>query len=280
MFGKNECSMNHAYDDNASINEAQNKIMETLQNGGNQKEIEVIMASYPDQAAELQGYYETWIGMKDIEVPEVRPEMDATFYKTLSEMSAGQTSGRIERISNSKKLIIALSSWIRNPRLWSIIGAILVGVVIGKMTSGNGESNNTERIETESEQSNMLFAGNHAEITAFDRLEMIQKTQELNEPSPKLLEALNRTLIQDDNVNVRLSALETLIIFSDYPVVREYLIKSIPYQKSPIVLMELAELMIGLQEKTSAEGWKEVLESEHMENDVKHQLEKKLAQIL
>ena len=79
---------------------------------------------------------------------------------------------------------------------------------------------------------------------------------------------------------MRLSAVESLVYFSDDPDVMEILIKAIPKQTSPIVQLELAEVMVQLEEKRSSGAWKELLESGDLELNVKMQLEESLEVLL
>jgi Tfp pilus assembly protein PilF len=58
------------------------------------------------------------------------------------------------------------------------------------------------------------------------------------------------------------------------------LIKAIPQQESPLVQLALAEAMMKLQEKDSADEWRKLLSSDHVEVDVRHNLEETLETIL
>jgi len=87
-------------------------------------------------------------------------------------------------------------------------------------------------------------------------------------------------ILNDPNVNVRLSAIETMVLFSDMPEARTYLIEAIPHQRSSIVQLELADVMIMLEEKESADEWQELLESDMLESDAKIHLEESLKTIL
>ncbi|MEE9372194.1 MAG: hypothetical protein V3V00_04000 [Saprospiraceae bacterium] len=256
-----------------SVEEAIEALFNALESDNSAENMQRVIASFPEYASKLKGLYATWISMGAINVPDIRPEVDAKFYKMLTEKSIFEENGK-----STSKLGLIIISWFQNPRLWSLLGAIVIGIIIG-MIAKNEKSVN-ENIQPQVGKISMFFANNNVEMTPFERMDKIQQTRDISEPNPKILEALNRTLLHDENVNVRLSALETLIVFSEYPIVREYLIKSIPYQESSIVLMELAELMIQLQEKDSSDAWKKLLDSEHMEKDVKTQLEQKLALIL
>ena len=91
-------------------------------------------------------------------------------------------------------------------------------------------------------------------------------------PAKKVTGALIRTLNQDENVNVRLAALEALKPYATDSSVREALIRSIAKQESPLVQVSLAELMVALQEKGAATEFEKLVESGNIPAEVKEKL--------
>jgi len=55
--------------------------------------------------------------------------------------------------------------------------------------------------------------------------------------------------------------------------VRMGLIASIQYQKSPLVQLALAELMVALKEKKSVKAFKDIIESDETPSEIKVALE-------
>lgn len=86
---------------------------------------------------------------------------------------------------------------------------------------------------------------------------MVMGMEDLDETlAMSLLSVLNK----DPNTNVRLVALETLVNYSDNPIVREGMIKAITNQESPLVQLRLAEIMVELEEKSSVPEFRKILE--------------------
>jgi DNA polymerase III delta subunit len=94
----------------------------------------------------------------------------------------------------------------------------------------------------------------------------------MNQASEKVTNALFATLNHDENVNVRLAALEALKSYSKGSAVRAKLIESIIIQDSPLVQMALAELMVSIQEKKSVEALKKVMQSDKTPKEVKSKI--------
>jgi len=109
-----------------------------------------------------------------------------------------------------------------------------------------------------------------------DRLKAVNMTQDMAKASRKVTDALFKTLNTDDNVNVRLEALDALYHYADHPSVREGLIRSIAQQDSPMMQVALAEVMVALQEEKSVPALKELLEKEQVPDMIKEKLKEKI----
>src|SRR5258706_8632026 len=98
--------------------------------------------------------------------------------------------------------------------------------------------------------------------SATDRLRAVSLTSDMSQASQKVIRALFKTLNEDDNVNVRLAALEELKSYVRDGHVREELVRSISKQDSPMVQVELAEFMVTIQEKRSVKELQRIVENE------------------
>ncbi len=112
--------------------------------------------------------------------------------------------------------------------------------------------------------------------SATDRLRAVSLTSDMNQVSQKVTRALFKTLNEDDNVNVRLAALEVLKSYVRDGRVREELVRSISKQDSPMVQVELAELMVAMQEKKSVKELRRILENEKTPKEVKSKIEESI----
>jgi HEAT repeats len=112
--------------------------------------------------------------------------------------------------------------------------------------------------------------------SATERLKAVSLTSEMSSVSDKITTALLQTLNNDENINVRLEALEALKPFVLDSRIRSELVRSISKQESPLVQIALAELMVQLQEKSSVKELKKILENENTPRDVKKQIEKSI----
>lgn len=238
-----------------------------------------LIQEHPTCEKALTENFQLWNELGTLETPVPRTEMTTDFYKKLNEYSVQNVSTSTQDSSLWDKL----KSWNfkANPQLgWALgIGLFLFGFFAGQLFQPN---NQQAQIDALAEQ---VFEIKNSQSKGFNvnlqqsvsgRMKDIQFVRQMNNPNAKILNALNKALCNDPNINVRLSAIESLVHFSEDPKVMEILIKAIPKQSSSLVQLELAEVMIQLEEKRSAGAWQELLESGEVELDVKMQLEETL----
>jgi hypothetical protein len=112
--------------------------------------------------------------------------------------------------------------------------------------------------------------------SATDRLRAVSLTGEMEQASATVTEALIKTLNNDENVNVRLAALDALKSYVGDSAVRMALVKSISLQESPLVQVAMAELMAAIQEKKSLKEFDKMLKSENTPEEVKKRIKENL----
>ena len=112
--------------------------------------------------------------------------------------------------------------------------------------------------------------------SATDRLKAVSLTDQMDQASKQVTTALLQTLNNDENVNVRLAALDALKPYSKDSAIREALVRSIGQQKSPLVQLALAELMAQLQEKTAIDELNKILEDSETPSDVKKKIKENI----
>lgn len=261
------------------------------QDNFDQNQFNQFVQNHPDCKMELLANYTLWNNLATVPTPEPSAEMNRDFYRKLNEYS----SKKIEKsIPNKSNIWSWFNNWnqSKNPQMgWALgMGLFLFGFFSGQFLQPNNQQNQindliskVDQLQRNQSNDNRLqdtrFRVNLQQSVA-GRMKDIQLVRQMDNPNSKILKALNKALCNDPNINVRLSAIESLVYFSDDPEVMEILIKAIPKQTSPIVQLELAEVMVQLEEKRSSKAWKELLESGDLELNVKMQLEESLQVLL
>ncbi|HTH57228.1 MAG TPA: HEAT repeat domain-containing protein [Cyclobacteriaceae bacterium] len=206
-------------------------------------------------------------GMTKISEPVPTQELDSRFY---------------EMLAKEKKPSIAKSfSWSWSESIFTklsvgallLIGGFSAGLLMQKRTSGDEVSVLTKEVTSLKE---MMMISLLEQESATDRLRAVSLSEEIQGPSRKVTDALFKTLNSDASVNVRLASLEALQSYSKSPMVREGLVRAIPKQDSPLVLVALADLMVKLQEKSSVKELRKIMDQKSTPMEVKQRIKESI----
>jgi hypothetical protein len=156
------------------------------------------------------------------------------------------------------------------PRLAMAAVLILSGFAAGYFLQSPQQKTEVSELTKEvGDLKEMVMLSLMEKESATQRLKAVSLTSEMNQASEKVTNALFVALNKDENVNVRLAALEALKPYVGKSGVRLKLIESIDEQASPLVQMALAELMVSIHEKKSVDALKQLLEKESTPEEVK-----------
>lgn len=204
-----------------------------------------------------------------LEFPEPSASLDHQFYSML-------TLEKKPRSAFSWKAFFAWPDLA--PKLAFASVTLIIGIFTGYMLKPASENTDQMRAVTEqvTELKEMMMLSLLEKESATDRLKAVSLTQDMDQASQKVTKALIETLNNDSNINVRLAALDALEPYSNDGVVRAALIRSIGKQDSPLVQVALAELMAGLQVKSSVKELQKIMENKNTPKDVKDRIKKSI----
>lgn len=168
------------------------------------------------------------------------------------------------------------------PRLAFASLTLIVGLVIGFLLRSPGRKDaQIELLGQEvSDLRELMMLSLLEKESATERLKAVSLTNEMDQASQKVTSALLQTLNNDNNVNVRLAALEALIPYAGDGSVRQELIRSIARQDSPLVQISLAELMVALQARSSVKELEKILHNKNTPADVKSKIQESIKVLL
>lgn len=218
---------------------------------------------------------ESTSGLQDqiarVETPEPSASLDRRFYAMLS---AEQTKA-------------SRTAWWRELFAWPTLAPrmafaslmLIIGVAAGYLWRSSASSSD-EQIAVLSQEvtdlREMMMLSLLEKGSATERLKAVGLTDEMDEASKKVTSALIQTLNHDENINVRLAALEALKPYVTDSAVREALIRSIPNQESPLVQISLAELMVALHEKAAVKEFEKLMESGRTPPEIRKKIQESI----
>ncbi len=224
-----------------------------------ESDLDRLIRRHPEYADDLRKSWKIWRELDDIEVPEINSLSRERFYQTLNDFQ--QVAN--ERMPGGK--YVHINTVLR----WAAI--FIIGVGVGLFAnSGFFRAGNVDKVSGNGK--NQILAQLTAGESASNRMAAIQHIKGLTNPEDQVFEALFTTLVNDPNVNVRLSTIEAMLHFVDNPKSRELLIKAITYQDDPIVQITLAEVIIRLQQEGSVDEIRKLLEMNELDLEVKMHL--------
>lgn len=259
--------------------EFQNTIIDYLSaniSDDKRKEFDSFLEENKQYKSEFETTKKLWFCVEEKHV-EPSSNMDMNFYSMLKNEEEKQN-----RLSFLDRIQLIFKNKFVQQFAYTI-AILTVGLFIGNQFN-NSSNNSKEKIEmaqkeTENVRSQLVLTLLD-QPSANKRLQAVSEVSKLNKVTKTIINALFSTLNNDENVNVRLSAIEALKKYTDIPEVREGLVKSIVNQNSPLVQMELADLMVILQEKKAIKPLERIIQKEEINPGVKEKMKESIQSII
>ncbi len=211
-----------------------------------------------------------------IPVPEPSQEMNSKFYTMLEKEKSGASSSALEALTQS---LSNLLNKLTMPRLAYAFVLLVVGGFIGNQMGNN----DTQIEQLTSEMQNMremMMVSMLEGPSTTDRLRAVNISAQLPSVDEKAIRALLFTLNNDESVNVRIQTIEALSRWGDNELVREGLVRSIAGQESDIVIIEMADAMVELGVKNSANEFQRLIDEKDLSGATKRKVENTIAVLL
>jgi hypothetical protein len=238
--------------------------------GKERTELESLIESGEIGIEELASVAEFEKAIKKIEFPEPSRDLDDQFYQMLA----------LQKRSKGTFSWSKFFAWEEFAPKFALAAVMLViGVTVGYLVrpSVNTGQNDMQTLTQEVVNlKEMMMLSLLEKESATERLKAVSLTEDMNDASSKVTNALIRTLNEDENVNVRLAALDALHPYAKNSDVRQALIKSIEKQNSALVQIALAEFMVAIQEKSSVKEFEKIIESERTPAEVKSKIKESI----
>ncbi|MFK8061081.1 MAG: HEAT repeat domain-containing protein [Polaribacter sp.] len=240
------------------------------------KEFELFLEQNPESQKEFKATKLFW-NVDSEKIPEPTSKMDMDFYSMLK--AEEEKENKVSLLTKFQNFLT-----IKPVKQFAYTLAILtIGFFVGNGFN-KGDNLSDEKIEFAQKETqdvrSQLVLTLLDQPSANKRLQAVNEVNKLNDVTETVLKALFSTLNNDENVNVRLSAVEALKKYTAIPLVREGLIKSIIHQNSPLVQMELADLMVVLQEKKAVKSFEKLIDKEDVNTSAKEKMKESIQSII
>lgn len=224
---------------------------------------------------ELEELTHTWTQLGVLPEQEPSPNLKKNFYTMLESYQEGLNKPG-EKFSFDKLVEMIFP---RRPafQVAFAMTILVVGFVGGYFLTLSGQNKYADEVfqlrRQEQQMRQNLSLALLDQSSPSQRLKGITWSASVQDPQPQMLEALLNTLDTDPNVNVRLSAVDALYLFSNDPTVKKGIMASLPKQTSPLIQVALIDLLVELREKRAAESLKKLIQQEKINPAVKQRAE-------
>ena len=248
-------------------------------------EIESHLTDCDDCRAEYEAFEKIWNLMGEISQPEPSEALRKGFNNVLSDYreELNERKNTIGEWMNKLREFLALQTQQRLAFSLLLVPLGLIGGYLLHQPAQSATSYNRQIDSLSSQVSDLkqvMLLSLLQDPSASQRIRAVSYTDEISNVNYKVIDALFTTLNEDPNVNVRLSTLEALVKLSREPRVREGLVRSINLQESPIMQSAIADVMVKLQEKSSVQYLKRLMNKKGLNHMVKLNIEKSIQKLI
>jgi hypothetical protein len=217
-------------------------------------------------------------------LPEEQPSpaLESRFKAMLESYQEGRwerTSLAAEKTKAPAPMLWGLGNWRQLPAagiVWACL-FLACGYFIGKHADGGA---NPEVQKQLADLQGELAATRQTvalsmlqQQSASQRLEGVSWTTRLPEPDTKVMGALMHTVRFDNNVDVRLAALDALSRYADRPEVRSDLVDVLQTTQSPMVQVALIDLLVDLHDKSAVPQFRKFQQDPNVNPTVKKRVD-------
>lgn len=187
----------------------------------------------------------------------------------------GQFMEMLENAKNQtatedQKVINLQFSWNTLYKVAAAIALVVIGFLGGKLiTSDNREMEALQRELQETKE--LVLLSMMQQESASERIKGVMASYELEESDSEIIEALIGSMNNDDNVNVRLAAVEALGRFPENDRVRTALIGALEDQEYPAVQIRLIDLLVEIGDQRALQPMQDLAEDEGKMQSVRDQ---------
>lgn len=119
-----------------------------------------------------------------------------------------------------------------------------------------------------------------SQSSARDRLAGVHQCTQISQPDDQIIGRLLDIIDNDENVQVRLAAVDALYLFGDRPGVSQGITTSLKKQDSPLMQVALIDLLVAWREKQAAGSLKALVEDRRIDPLVQERAKESLEKLL
>ncbi len=201
-----------------------------------------------------------WKNLALLPEEQPSPALQTRFKAMLESYQEGRwekSSLAAEKSKSPAPMLWGLGNWRQLPVagvVWACV-FLVCGFLVGRQSIRPVENTNVQEmaaLRTELAGTRQMVALSLLQQqSASQRLEGVSWSTRLQQPDPKVMDALFHTLRFDNSVDVRLASLDALSHYAGQPEVRRELVNALQEKQSPLVQIGLIDLLVDLHDQNA-----------------------------
>lgn len=167
---------------------------------------------------------------------------------------------QVEKAIESDKVTVVIG-WTVSWKVAAAVALLAVSFFAGRwVVQQDARNKELAQLKVELEQTKELVLSSlQNKTSASTRLYGVNAAYESENADAEIIRVLIKTMNEDENVNVRLAAVQALSQFSDQPGVVNALVQALEMQKEALVQIALINLMVELKERRALEKLERII---------------------
>lgn len=243
------------------------------------KEIEALIEKYNNGETSLQEEEQLQNFFRGEDVPDHLKEEQAWFaqldLRAKTEWEGFSEDKLFEKLDaqvkqEEAKVVPMLQPKTKQVWLYRVAAAVAL-VLVGFYMGNKIRNNDVAGVKEELVQVKAMMLEQMTSTSASGRLQAVNYSIEFKEVDQEMLNALINVLETDENMNVRLKAVEGLAKFYDEPTAKKALLKALKEEKEPMMQIALIDVLVENNEKAALDDLERIAEDGNSIKGVKEQ---------
>lgn len=214
--------------------------------------LEMHLASCAVCRAEAESLGSVWHGLARIPMAQPSRDLRRRFYERLDAYRQGLLESPVTAAPARTSFADRLRAWFpMRPafRIASAMALLAAGFFAGYRVDDKRDNQQLSQLRSEvGNMRQMVTLSLLQQQNASERLKGVNWAYRVEQSDTEVLSALLYTVNHDQNVNVRLAAVDALKTFAESPVARKGLVQAIGKQASPMVQVSLIDALVDIRD--------------------------------
>lgn len=147
---------------------------------------------------------------------------------------------------------------------------VLIGTLIGMFVIKSGQDGQISSLKKELDATKaMVINSLEGQSSPSQRIAGVNASFKLKEADDEIITVLINTMKNDNNINVRLAAIEALYQFSSEEKVKDAFVNALARQKEPVIQLTLINILVNLKENRAIDHMQKIIEDKQTIKSVK-----------